>query len=116
MPILWEHLVSHLLSDNYFLAKKILDSSFAKLKKSKEKLLKVDDAIDKQVENGIIEKITDIDEFRRENPNHSFLAHMPVFRMEHDSTKCRIVFLSNLCQKNCKKALVIIKQLFPGLI
>ena len=60
----------------------------------------VDQTLRDQVESGIIERIDNLEQFLKENPGYSFLAHMPVFKMERETTKCRVVFLSNLCEKN----------------
>lgn len=100
VPITWNSDVCHLLKDNYFLAKKVLMSSLAKVEKNVEHLHLIDKVINDQVDAGIIEKISNINEFRRDFPNSSFLAHIPIFRMNKESTKCRLVFLSNLSQRN----------------
>ena len=45
-----------------------------------------------------------LDQFRTEYPNHSFLPHMGVFKLDRETTKCRIVFLSNLCEADNSKS------------
>lgn len=62
----------------------------------------MDDSIGEWESSGIIEKIDDLPSFLESNPSHSFLPHMAVFRMNRETTKCRIVFLSNLCERNTK--------------
>lgn len=99
MPIIWNGKVSHLLGRNQNLARQILKSNFKKLSKNETHLKMVDQTFKEQVENGIIERIEDLDQFLVENPGHSFLAHMAVFKLERETTKCRVVFLSNLCEK-----------------
>lgn len=54
----------------------------------------------KQVEEGIIEKIDNLPKYLEDHPVHSFLPHMGVFKPDRESTKCRVVYLSNLCEKN----------------
>ena len=100
MPLIWNPRVKHLLVRNINLSKQVLLSNFKKLSKNENKLKMVDEVFKEQVKLNIIEKIENIGLFLEENPNASFLAHMPVFRMEHESTKCRVVFLSNLGEKS----------------
>ena len=50
----------------------------------------------------IIEKSENLDQFIQDNPQCSFLPHMGVFRPGKETTKCRVVFLSNLAQKDTK--------------
>ena len=42
------------------------------------------------------------------------MPHMGVYRMGHDSTKCRVVFLSNLAEKNSENGLSLNQVLNPG--
>ena len=99
MPILWNNKCSHLLSKNFHLASKLLESNFDKLSRDKMKLKMYDDTFRQQEELGIIERINNLDSFLLEHPEASFLCHMGVFRMTHESTRCRIVFLSNLAER-----------------
>ncbi|XP_068243395.1 uncharacterized protein [Palaemon carinicauda] len=96
VPLLWNGKVSHLLSKNENLSKLILRSNLKRLKRHPERLQLVDQTIKEQLKAGIIEPIYDLEVFKSENPQHSFLPHMPIFKLDRDSTKCRIVFLSNL--------------------
>lgn len=96
MPLLWRSEVSHLLGSNFHLAKKILESNLKKVSKNEENLMMIDKVFKDQEQQGIITKIEDVKSYMAEHPEHSFLAHMPVFRKDHASTKCRVVFLSNL--------------------
>lgn len=57
----------------------------------------INDVFKDQEDKGIIERIDD--NYPINNPHHSYLPHMPVFKLECESTKCRVVYLSNLCQK-----------------
>ena len=41
----------------------------------------------------------DLRKFLEENPNASFLPHSAVIRESSSTTKCRVVFLSNLCER-----------------
>ena len=99
MPIMWNAKNTHLLSQNYNLSLGILKSSRKKLSNDIEKLSLYDDVIKDQENLNIIERIENLDRFLEEHPESSFLPHMGVFRMSHDSTKCRVVFLSNMNEK-----------------
>ena len=97
IPLPWDPKVIHMMDDNFQLSKKILDHNVRKLKKNHEKLQQYNAVIDQQESDGIIERIPDLETFLKENAGGiSFLAHNGVFRPGHESTKCRIVFLSNL--------------------
>ena len=82
------------------LASAILKSNLSKLGKDPEKLHLYDSVIKDQLSAGIVQRIPNLEEFMEENPDASFLAHMGVFRPDKETTKCRIVYLSNLAEKN----------------
>lgn len=108
MPLVWNNKVDHLLGRNQNLAKAILNSNFKKLsRKNGEYMRMVDQVFKEQKDLGIIEKIENLDSFLEQNPNHSFLAHMAVFKPERDTTKTRVVFLSNICEKNLNQAVTL---------
>ena len=96
MPLMWNGKIAHLLGDNLYLSKQILKSNLKKLQNDKIKLKMIDDVFKDQEAQGIIRKIENLPQFITEYPKHSFLPHMPVFKMNRDTTKCRVVFLSNL--------------------
>ena len=97
LPLPWNPHNKHLMDNNFNLAKKILDNNVCKLKNDAVKLTQYNEVIAKQESEGIIEKIPHLDTFLQENPKGvRFLARNGVFRPDHQSTKCRIVFLSNL--------------------
>ena len=50
------------------------------------------------------------------HPEHSFMPFMGVFKPERDTTKCRVVFLSNLYEKNSKSPTAVSHNMaiFPG--
>ena len=100
LNLMWNGRVAHLLGHNKFLAEKILNSSVKKLNKQPEKLEMVDAVFKEQEEMGIIEKIPNLNNFLEEHPEASFLAHMPIFKLQRQTTKCRVVYLSNLSEKN----------------
>ena len=115
LPLLWNGQVSHLLGSNRGLAEKILKSNFKKLKHSREKLLMVDQSIKEWEEMGIVERILDLDSYLQDHPKHSFLAHMGVFKMDRESTRCRLVFLSNISEtKKGVKTLSHNQAMYPG--
>ena len=99
MPILYSHSVKQYLPDNYRMAQAMARSLEMKYSKDPEKMNMMNSSIKDLEEQGIIEKVHDIDALMEQDPSCSFLGHKPVFRMEKTSTKCRIVFLSNVCAK-----------------
>ena len=98
-PALWDSNVEHLLARNFQLANKVLQSTIKKLGNNREALDKYDSVIKEQLEEGIICKIEDINSFLNDNPDVSFLPHSAVIREGSQTTKLRVVFLSNLCKK-----------------
>ncbi|XP_068225069.1 uncharacterized protein [Palaemon carinicauda] len=107
MPLLWNGKVAHLLGKNQNLSKAILKSNFKKFSKKDNALQMIDEVSKEQEQLGIIERVTNLEQFLEENPQHSFLPHMPVFKMDRESTKCRNVFLSNLCESDKDKPLTL---------
>ena len=103
MPLLWNSKFCHLLGTNFKLAKLILKSNLKRLKKNPIKLKLMDETIKEQEKMGIVARIDNLDQFLSENPSHSFLPHMGVFKMDRETTKCRVVFLSNLCEVDPKR-------------
>ncbi|XP_066950858.1 uncharacterized protein [Macrobrachium rosenbergii] len=67
----------------------------------------MDEAIKEQESLGIIEKIPNLEHYLTEHPEHSFLPHMGVFKLDRDTTKCRVVFLSNICEADPRKPMTI---------
>lgn len=116
VPILWNEKTSHALGDNFNLAKTILNSNYQKLLKSPKNLEMVDSVFHEQSDMNIIEKISDLPKFLKENKNScSFMPHMPVFRPDKQSTKCRVVYLANLAQKSNDKFTICHNQaIVPG--
>ena len=101
MPLLWNGRASHLLANNMNLAKTILDSNKRKLVRN-DQLGLVHNAIKEQVDMWFIEKIPNLENYIEEHQDCSFLAHMPIVKLSRETTKCRVVFLSNLCEKGSK--------------
>ena len=60
-----------------------------------------------QEQLGMIKKIDNLDEFMSDNPECKFLAHMPVMKPDRESTKCRIVYLSNLAGRDLDKPVTL---------
>ena len=94
MPLIWNARVSHLLGDNFAVAKKILSAQTKKL--TKEQMGMIDNVFSEQVKMGIIQKVNNVDKIINSGIPYSYLAHMPVFRLDKPSSPCRVVFLSNL--------------------
>ena len=99
IPLCWNNKNFHLLARNYKLALSILNSNLKKLGKRPELLKMYNQVISDQKDLGIIEKIEDLDDFMAKNPQCSFLAHNGIFKLDKETSKCRIVFLSNLSEK-----------------
>ena len=99
MNLLWNGKVSHLLGRNDNLSRSVLNSNLRRLQKNPERLRMYDEVIQTQVKNDIVEKIPDLPDFLKNNPNASFLPHMAVFKLDRETTKTRVVMLSNLCEK-----------------
>lgn len=107
LPLLWNSNSKHLLGQNRNLAMAILKSNYKKLIKNTDHFKLMDDYFKQQEDDGIIEKIPDVDEHLQNNPHSSFLPHMGVFKLNRETTKCRVVFLSNLCQRDPTKPLTV---------
>ena len=102
MPLMWNNKIVHLLGKNFNLSKQILASNIKKWKKEDGKLSMVNEVFKEQEKLGIIERIENLVEFMRDHPECCFLPHMGIFKMDRDTTKCRVVFLSNLCERNSR--------------
>ena len=107
MPLTWNENVKHLLGQNYSLSKQILLSNLRKYKNDQDKLLMIDDSFREHLKLGVIEKIPNLDNFLLEHPEACFLAHMPVFKLNKETTKCRNVYLSNLAGRDPNKTVTL---------
>ena len=96
MPLLWNPRVSDKLSQNQYLAFSILQSLKHKSKNKPGYLKEIDETFKKQEKLGIIEKIKDPILYKKLHPNFSYLPFMAVIKPDRETTKCRVVFLSNL--------------------
>ena len=99
LPLLWNEDVKHKLSKNQNLSKAILKHLKKKYFSQPEILASIDGVFKDQLSKGIIEEVTDFESFSARHPDHSFLPFMPIFRPEKESTKVRVVFLSNLSDR-----------------
>ena len=99
MNLLWDNNLVKSLSKNFQLSSQILKSNIKKLSANRDKLLMVDEVFREQVKLGIITEIDDLQDYMVEHPECSFLGHMPVFKLKNKTTKCRVVYLSNIAQK-----------------
>ena len=98
-PCLWNEKLEPMLAKNFKLAHSILRSTLHKLQKKPDALKQYDEVIQEQLCEGIIEPIPNLDSFLQDHPNASFLPHSAVIRESAETTKCRVVFLSNMCEK-----------------
>lgn len=98
MPALFNKKCIDQLPNNFFLALGILKSVYKNLEQDFDKLLQYDQVIQDQIKTGIVEPVNNLSSIKN-NKNISFLAHKAVFRANTQSTKCRIVYMSNLCEK-----------------
>ena len=87
-----------------------------KVSRNESHLKMTDDVFKEQEQLGIIEHIDNIDIFKEEHPSASFLPHMIVITMNRGSTKCRVVFLSNLAKTDKSKLLTLShnQTIYPG--
>ena len=113
LPALWNEEVQHLLPNNYFISLNILKSILKKYIKTPEKLLQYDEVIKKQIRAGVVEEISDLKSLIN-NKKVSFIPHNAVFRQQHESTKCRIVYLSNTCDRREQGSLSHNQISLPG--
>ena len=97
MPLTWRNDAAKNLGKNLKLSEMIL-RSFKKF--PTEKLILMNESIKTWENDHIIEKVPNLPDFLQKHPAHSFLPHMGVFKPDRETTKCRIVFLSNLCGKD----------------
>lgn len=56
---------------------------------------------------GILKTIDNFYSFLEEYPEHSFLPHVGIFKLNRETTKCWIVYLFNLRQKDNDKPLTV---------
>ncbi|XP_068246865.1 uncharacterized protein [Palaemon carinicauda] len=100
MPLLWNPRVSHLLGHNFNISEKILSSLQRKLQGNLDyKLKQINMIFKEQADAGIIDRIENLDQFKKEHPESSFMPFMGIFKPDRETTKCRVVFLSNLSDK-----------------
>jgi len=114
MPLLWNPATCNSLSSNKSLALAVLESNRRKLSKKDEFLNLMDQTFKTQKNDGIIERIDNIDKFLSDHPKHSFLCHMGVFKLGRETTKCRVVFLSNLSQGSGSRGISHNQAMFSG--
>ena len=99
MPLLWNPRVSHLLGQNFGLSKQILMCLLKKYHgKDEDRLKQLNKVFKDQEEAGIIKRVDNLEQLLQEHPEASFLPYMGIFKPERETTKCRVVFLSNLCE------------------
>ena len=112
LPAVWKKSVIHRLPDNYSLAHNVLKSTYKKQEKQPDKLHQYDMTIKMQLDQGILSEVST--DALHNNPDISFLAYNAVFKDQNSSTKCRVVFLSNICDKNNKNNLSHNQVSMPG--
>ena len=98
-PVLWKADIESKLATNEYLARRILGSTLSKLKKNPETLKSYDDVIKQQLADGIIEPVNDLSEMRKAGEKFSFVPHNAVVRASAQTTKVRVVFMSNLADR-----------------
>jgi len=98
LPALWDSEVKHLLPNNYKLANSVLSGIQRKFSSQPSKLVMYNDVIQSYINNDILQVVDDLESLKDSN-SVSFIAHSAVYRDEADTTKCRVVLLSNLCEK-----------------
>ena len=98
LPALWNSKVEDLLPNNYWLAYNVLSSVLKKYGSDRTKLVQYDEVIQQQIKDGVVKIVPNIEDLRKDR-SVSFLAHNAVFRDKVQTTKCRVVLLSNLCER-----------------
>jgi len=98
VPALWDDDVKHRLPNNYKLANSLLSTVQRKLSSQPDKLFMYDNVVKQQIGDGVLEVVEDLNALKNSD-SISFIAHNAVFKSSNETTKCRIVLLSNLCQK-----------------
>ena len=99
MLLLWNLRVSHLLGQNFGLSKQILMCLLKKYHgKDEDRLNQINKVFKDQEEAGIIKRVDNLEQLLQEHLEASFLPYMGIFKPERETTKCRVVFLSNLCE------------------
>ena len=111
LPALWNKKVEHLLPNNFNLSSNLLHSITNKL--SDDKITLYNNAIKQQIEEGIIVPVDDLAQLKKDK-TVSFLPHNAVFKPNAESTKCRIVLMSNLCEKRRGNSLSHNQISLPG--
>ncbi|XP_068226482.1 uncharacterized protein [Palaemon carinicauda] len=100
MTLLWNPRVSHLLGHNFNISEKILSGLQRKFQGNlDDKLKQINVVFKEQADAGIIERMENLDNFKKEHPESSFMPFMGIFKPDRETTKCRVVFLSNLSDK-----------------
>lgn len=113
MPLMWNPTICHQLGLNFNLSRKILESNVKKLKQA-NRLTMYDEVFRNQEEEGIIERIHNVEQFIVDHPECSFLPHMGVFRPDRETTKTRVVFLSNLTESSRPPKVSHNQAMLPG--
>ena len=115
VPLLWNGKVAKFLARNLNLSKMILNSNLKRWQRSDSRKLKLtDQTVKEQLESGIIERVDNLDRYLSENPGYSFMPHMSIFKWDKETTKCRIVFLSNLSEQKGHKYLSHNQTMYSG--
>ena len=86
---------------------KILQSTLRKLKECPDKLALYNNVFEEQKTLGMIEKVENLDDFISKNKMCSFMPHMGVYKLNRETTKCRVVFLANLAENNPSKPITV---------
>ena len=54
-----------------------------------------------------MKEIDNLEQFVTAHAEHSFLPHMGVSKLDRETSKCRVVYLSNLCQDDSSKPFTV---------
>ncbi len=112
MPCLWNLAVDHMISKNYNIAYTILMANIEKLKKVPGRLEQYDSVIRQQLSDNVVSRVNNLTSIMKLR-DVSFLSHNGVFKTNADTTKCRIVYLSNL-KENSTECLSHNQESWPG--
>lgn len=99
LAIPWISRFKDSLGTNERLAHQVLKSVLKKYANNHDILERTDEVFRKQMDDGIVELISDLNEFKTLNKKYSFIAHFPLIKDERKTTKIRVIYMANLAEK-----------------
>ncbi len=100
MAIPWQSRFKSALKSNERLARKVLSSVQKKYSNKVDILVRTDEVFKKQLASKMIERVSDLDQYKQIYPRYSFLSHFPLVKEDRQTTKIRVIYMANLAEKN----------------